>query len=40
MSGSYPEHLRDVVESYLGELRFSAEPAAEGLEEAGHELRV
>src|ERR687893_738461 len=34
MSGSYPEHLRDAVETYLGELRFSAEPAAEGLEEA------
>jgi geranylgeranyl diphosphate synthase type II len=34
MSRSYPEHLRDAVETYLGELRFSAEPAAEGLEEA------
>ncbi len=31
---SYPDHLRDEVESYLEDLRFSAEPAADGLEEA------
>jgi len=30
----YPEHLRSEVERYLGELRFSSEPAAAGLEEA------
>jgi geranylgeranyl diphosphate synthase type II len=31
---AYPDHLRDQVESYLGDLRFSSEPAADGLEEA------
>ncbi len=31
---SYPEHLRTEVEAYLSELRFSAEPATAGLEEA------
>ncbi|CAA9475932.1 MAG: (2E,6E)-farnesyl diphosphate synthase [uncultured Solirubrobacteraceae bacterium] len=30
----YPDHLRDQVEAYLEGLRFSSEPAAEGLEEA------
>jgi geranylgeranyl diphosphate synthase type II len=30
----YPDHLRDQVETYLAGLRFSAEPAADGLEEA------
>ncbi len=33
MSG-YPDHLRDQVEAYLEALRFSSEPAADGLEEA------
>ena len=32
--GTYPDHLREEVESYLAELRFSQEPATEGLEEA------
>jgi geranylgeranyl diphosphate synthase type II len=32
--GVYPDHLRDEVESYLAELRFSHEPASAGLEEA------
>jgi geranylgeranyl diphosphate synthase type II len=31
---AYPDHLRDQVESYLGGLRFSSEPAADGLDEA------
>ena len=31
---SYPEHLRAEVEAYLEALRFSAEPATHGLEEA------
>jgi geranylgeranyl diphosphate synthase, type II len=31
---AYPEHLRDQVEAYLAGLRFAAEPAAAGLEEA------
>jgi geranylgeranyl diphosphate synthase type II len=31
---AYPEHLRTVVESYLGSLRFVCDPAASGLEEA------
>ena len=31
---TYPDHLRDQVESYLEGLRFSCEPAAGGLEEA------
>jgi geranylgeranyl diphosphate synthase type II len=31
---SYPEHLRAEVEAYLSALRFSAEPATQGLEEA------
>jgi geranylgeranyl diphosphate synthase type II len=31
---SYPEHLRALVESYLESLRFCAEPACAGLEEA------
>jgi geranylgeranyl diphosphate synthase type II len=30
----YPDHLRTDVESYLENLRFSAEPATDGLEEA------
>jgi geranylgeranyl diphosphate synthase type II len=33
-SGGYPEHLRAQVEDYLEHLRFAAEPAAAGLEEA------
>ena len=31
---SYPEHLREQVETYLAGLRFATEPAAAGLEEA------
>jgi geranylgeranyl diphosphate synthase, type II len=31
---AYPEHLRAIVESYLGSLRFVTDPAAAGLEEA------
>jgi geranylgeranyl diphosphate synthase type II len=31
---SYPDHLREEVESYLRELRFSEEPLTAGLEEA------
>jgi geranylgeranyl diphosphate synthase, type II len=31
---NYPEHLRDEIEEYLAALRFSAEPATDGLEEA------
>jgi len=31
---SYPEHLRDEIEAYLATLRFSWEPATDGLEEA------
>ena len=31
---AYPDHLRDQVEAYLAQLRFSSEPAADGLEEA------
>ncbi|HST55946.1 MAG TPA: farnesyl diphosphate synthase [Solirubrobacteraceae bacterium] len=31
---SYPEHLREEVERYLTELRFSTEPLTDGLEEA------
>jgi geranylgeranyl diphosphate synthase, type II len=31
---SYPEHLRAEVEAHLSALRFSAEPATDGLEEA------
>ncbi len=31
---SYPEHLRAEVEAYLAALRFSGEPATDGLEEA------
>src|SRR4051794_30662798 len=30
----YPEHLREQVEGYLADLRFSEEPATRGLEEA------
>ena len=30
----YPDHLTEQVEAYLGELRFSSEPAADGLDEA------
>jgi len=32
--GAYPDHLRDEIERYLGELRFSADPLTAGLEEA------
>src|SRR5690242_19453757 len=31
---SYPDHLRAEVEAYLSALRFSREPATDGLEEA------
>src|SRR3954447_22745133 len=31
---SYPDHLREDMESYLAALKFSAEPATDGLEEA------
>jgi len=31
---TYPEHLREQVETYLAGLRFASEPAAAGLEEA------
>ena len=31
---AYPDHLRDQVEAYLAGLRFSSEPAADGLDEA------
>ena len=31
---AYPEHLRTLVESYLGSLSFTADPAASGLDEA------
>jgi geranylgeranyl diphosphate synthase type II len=31
---AYPEHLRAIVESHLGSLRFDSDPAAAGLEEA------
>jgi geranylgeranyl diphosphate synthase, type II len=34
VNASYPEHLREEVERYLRELRFSGEPLTEGLEEA------
>ena len=30
----YPDHLRTDIEAYLEQLRFSAEPATDGLEEA------
>ena len=30
----YPDHLRTDIEAYLESLRFSAEPATDGLEEA------
>ncbi len=33
-AAAYPEHLRAEIEAYLAGLRFAAEPAAEGLEEA------
>ena len=33
-AAAYPEHLRAEIEGYLAGLRFAAEPAAEGLEEA------
>ena len=33
-AGTYPEHLRAAVEDYLEGLRFSADPAAAGLEQA------
>jgi geranylgeranyl diphosphate synthase type II len=31
---SYPDHLREEMEAYLAALKFSAEPATDGLEEA------
>jgi geranylgeranyl diphosphate synthase type II len=31
---AYPDHLRELVERYLDQLRFSAEPSTEGLERA------
>jgi geranylgeranyl diphosphate synthase, type II len=31
---SYPDHLRDEIDEYLAALKFSAEPATDGLEEA------
>jgi geranylgeranyl diphosphate synthase, type II len=31
---SYPDHLREQIEAYLGDLEFSHEPATHGLEEA------
>jgi geranylgeranyl diphosphate synthase type II len=34
MPGDYPDHLRERIEDYLDQLRFSAEPATSGLEEA------
>jgi geranylgeranyl diphosphate synthase type II len=34
MANGYPEGLRDQVERYLAELRFSAEPRTKGLEDA------
>ena len=34
MNASYPEGLREQVEQYLRELRFSEEPLTAGLEEA------
>jgi geranylgeranyl diphosphate synthase type II len=34
LTTAYPEHLRAEVERYLEKLRFSAEPASSGLEEA------
>jgi len=34
VSAGYPEHLRERVDAYLADLRFSAEPATAGLEEA------
>jgi len=34
VSATYPEHLREEVERYLAELRFSEEPLTAGLEEA------
>ena len=34
MSASYPDHLREEVERYLREMRFSDEPLTAGLEEA------
>src|SRR3954468_16809738 len=34
MSVRYPDDLRDEVERYLAELRFSADPETAGLEEA------
>ncbi len=34
MSVSYPEHLREEVERYLGAMRFSREPITEGLAQA------
>ncbi len=34
MSAGFPEHLREEVERYLAELRFSEEPITQGLEEA------
>jgi geranylgeranyl diphosphate synthase type II len=34
VSAGYPEHLRERVDAYLAELRFSTEPATAGLEEA------
>jgi len=34
MANGYPEGLRDEVERYLAELRFSSEPRTAGLEDA------
>ena len=34
MNASYPDHLREEVERYLGRMRFSEEPLTAGLEEA------
>jgi geranylgeranyl diphosphate synthase type II len=34
LAPSYPDHLRDLVEGYLAELRFSSEPGTAGLDEA------
>ncbi len=34
MTASYPDHLREEVERYLAQLRFSEEPITQGLEEA------
>ncbi|MEJ7786733.1 MAG: polyprenyl synthetase family protein, partial [Solirubrobacteraceae bacterium] len=34
MASDYPDHLRDLIETYLDALHFSAEPATAGLEES------